>query len=95
MGFINQVPGLFTRSAIDSLDSDQIGVYGIFRSNQWIYVGKGDIRKRLLDHLLGDNPLILKNNPTHWVAEVLSQDPSLREKQLIMELDPCCNQRVG
>jgi hypothetical protein len=34
-------------------------------------------------------------NPTHFVAEVISGDPIPREKELILELNPVCNMRVG
>lgn len=95
MPFPKQNNRAFTRSDIESLAPGQIGVYGIFRSGAWIYVGKGDIRERLLAHLRGDNPRINLEGPTHWVAEVVSGDPSLREKQLILELGPVCNQRLG
>lgn len=96
MAFIQQAPRLFTKIDIESINPNQFGVYGIYKSGLWIYVGKGDIRKRMLEHLGGDNPAILLFGPTHWVAEVVT-DPqmSVREKQLILELSPRCNQRVG
>jgi hypothetical protein len=71
------------------------GVYGLFKQGTWVYVGKGDIRQRLLDHLNGDNPCITRQAPTDWVAEVIQGDPTNREKQLISELNPVCNQKVG
>ena len=78
------------------LNPNQNGVYGIFNQSRWIYVGKGDIRARLLAHLNGDNHLILQAGPTHWVDEVCV-DPhmSTRERQLIIECGPSCNQRLG
>jgi hypothetical protein len=71
-------------------------VYGLFRAGQWIYIGKGNIRERLLAHFNGDNPYILRAQPTHWVGEALL-DPqmSLREKELILLHKPLCNQKVG
>ncbi len=96
MAFVQQAPRLFTKQNIEAITPNQYGVYGIFSQNRWIYVGKGDIRTRLLSHLNGDNPLILRAGPTHWVDEVCA-DPqmSVREKQLILELQPVCNQKVG
>ena len=70
MPFVQQPPRLLTRRNIEAINPNQFGVYGIFKQNCWIYVGKGDIRKRLLDHLNGDNPVILSASPTHWVDEV-------------------------
>lgn len=33
------------------------GVYGLYKEQQWIYIGEtGDMRGRLLEHLGGDNP---------------------------------------
>ena len=95
MPFPQQQSRLFTRANVEALHPNQLGVYGLFRQGVWVYVGKGDIRQRLLDHLNGDNPCITRENPTHWVDEVTNGDPSIREKQLITELQPVCNKRVG
>ena len=96
MPFIQQTPRAFTKQNVEALNPNQNGVYGIFNQSRWVYVGKGDIRARLLAHLNGDNPLILQDGPTHWVDEVCV-DPhmSARERQLIIECGPSCNQRLG
>ena len=94
MPFPEQNPNAFTRTAIEALNSDQTGVYGLYRQDVWIYVGRGDIRARLLDHLNGDNPCITREQPTGWVSEVTMYDVT-REQELIRELRPACNQRVG
>jgi len=95
MPFPKQEPRAFTVSNVEALNANQIGVYGLFRQDTWIYIGKGDIRQRLLDHLNGDNPCILQEEPTHWVDLVTEGDPSQREKELIAEFDPICNERIG
>lgn len=95
MPFPEQIPRLFSRSNVEALNPNQVGVYGLLRGLAWIYVGKGDIRQRLLDHLNGDNPCITKHGPAHWVEAVILGDPSAREKALILELDPICNRRIG
>ena len=95
MPFPEQDPQEFTRQNIEKMKLNQSGVYGLYRTNYWIYIGKGDIRQRLLDHFNGDNPCISKEQPTHWVAAIIGGDPSAREKQLITEFQPLCNQRVG
>jgi excinuclease UvrABC nuclease subunit len=92
--FPNQVPTLYTRANIEALAPNQSGCYGIFKSGEWIYVGKGDIRQRLLDHFNGDNYCIVSKVPTHLVTAV-SAVPDALEKSLITELRPSCNQRVG
>ena len=97
MPFKQQQPRIYTRTNVEMFNPGQIGVYGLLKQGrwvEWIYVGKGDIRQRLLDHLNGDNPCITKSGPTHWVAEVTG-DYDNREKTLIVELDPTCNQKVG
>lgn len=95
MPFVQQRPREFTRANIEAIRPGLNGVYGLFKTNQWIYVGKGDIRQRLLEHLKGDNPCIAMMQPTHYVDEVITGDPSSRERQLILELKPACNQRAG
>jgi hypothetical protein len=96
MTFIQQTSRVFTRENIETLNPGQLGVYGLFKVGVWVYVGKGDVRKRLLDHLNGDNPCIVGARPTHWVSEACV-DPvmSSREKQLILECNPSCNEKVG
>jgi len=95
MPFPQQIPRAFTRANVEALNPNQIGVYGLFRQDTWIYIGKGDIRQRLLDHLNGDNSGIIKEKPTHWVDELTNGDPSRREESLIAEYWPICNKRVG
>jgi hypothetical protein len=84
----------FTKAGVEWLKPNQNGVYGIFRADAWIYVGRGDIRTRLLDHLGGGNPNITKERPTHYVAEVTTNDVA-REAALIAELQPLANKKVG
>jgi allophanate hydrolase subunit 1 len=94
MPFPNQAPRAFTKENILALNPGQMGCYGLYRPGTWVYVGKGDIRQRLLDHFNGDNPCITRERPTHWV-DVVCSDYDTREKQLTLELKPLCNQRVG
>jgi len=94
MPFPKQEGRPFTKEGVEWLKPNQYGVYGLFRSDAWVYVGRGDIRTRLLDHLNGGNPRITREKPTHYVAEVTSNDET-REKQLITELNPIANQKVG
>jgi hypothetical protein len=81
----------FTRGNVESFPPDQLGVYGLFTRGRWIYVGSGDIRERLLGHLNGDNDCIAEHRPSDWVHEV-TPDYAEREKQLILELRPRCNE---
>lgn len=94
MPFPTQTPRTFTRANVEAINAGQIGCYGLYKAGSWIYVGRGDIRERLLAHLNGDNPCITREAPTHWVDVVTTQDAA-REKELILELRPLCNQKVG
>lgn len=94
MPFPQQTPRAFTRANIEAINPNQNGCYGLYRQGVWIYVGKGDIRARLLDHLNGGNPCITKEKPTHFV-DVVTADMDNTEKRLILELKPICNQKVG
>ena len=95
MPFPKQNPRRFTRANIEALNLNQKGCYGLYKMNQWIYVGRTDcIRKRLLEHLNGDNPCITRNKPTYWV-DIVTNDNVRVEEQLILELTPTCNKKVG
>lgn len=94
MPFPSQTSRVFTRASIEELTPNQNGVYGIFRQNAWIYVGRGDIRDRLLSHVAGNNPAITAERPTHYVTMVTTNDIAV-ERQLILELTPLANKKVG
>lgn len=93
MAFADKIRA-FTRENIEALNIDQIGVYGLFRGDHWIYIGRGDIRDRLLAHLNDDNPCITREKSTHWV-DIVTSDDVAEEKRLILEFDPVCNKKVG
>jgi hypothetical protein len=96
MPFPQQQARVFTKESILGLNPGQMGCYGLFISGAsgWVYVGKGDIRDRLLVHFNGDNECITAARPTHYVT-VVTADMDTLEKQLILELSPSCNIRVG
>lgn len=83
----------YTRADIEWLTPNQYGVYGIYRANVCVYIGRGDIRSRLLDHLNGDNPRISRENPNYYVAMVTA-DAERLEAQLIAEYDPIANRQL-
>jgi len=95
MPFPAQQPRSFTKQNVEAINPGQMGCYGLFiNQGGWVYVGKGDIRARLLAHLNGDNPCIIRNRPTHWV-DVVTNNMDALEKALIIELSPTCNRKVG
>jgi len=93
MSFDNDKAWSFNKEAIESFNVGQMGVYAIYNARTWIYIGRGDIRQRLLDHLNGDVPSINANSPTHFRAEVTG-DSVKREQQLLREYMPACNERL-
>jgi hypothetical protein len=93
MPFDNDQPWVFNRQGIESFGSSQTGVYAIYNAQEWIYIGRGDIRQRLLDHFNGDIPSIGTHAPTHFRAEVTA-DAIKREKQLLREYPPVCNPQI-
>ena len=94
MPFNNHAAYRFDLPSVSALPPGRNGVYGLYVTGKWIYVGKGDIRERLMAHLNGDNPCIKRETPTNFIFEVTASMDS-REKQLIVEFDPVCNKRVG
>lgn len=94
MPFPQQEPRAYTKANAESLNPDQNGCYGIFRGNTCVYVGRGDIRRRMLDHIGGDNPCITSYTPNVWYGSVTADDVA-EEKRLILEFKPVCNQKVG
>ena len=94
MPFVDQSPKPFMEAEISRVPADATGVYGLQKPGVWIYVGRGEIKNRLLDHLNGDNRCITFQALSTFVYEVRALDEA-RERVLIRELDPVCNQRVG
>ena len=94
MAFPQQDTNPYNKARVERITAGQDGCYGLYRGDTCVYVGKGDIRDRLLAHLNGDNPCITRENPTHWV-DMVTDDMNAREKDLIRELGPICNERIG
>ena len=94
MPFPKQGGRAFTRANIELLQPNQYGVYGLFRPDAWVYVGMGDIRGRLLNHLNGDNPSITRERPAGYVTWVTSNAADA-ERQVIHELKPIANSKAG
>jgi hypothetical protein len=88
--FPHQNPRPFTRQEVEGLHPGLMGCYGLFGNGVWVYVGKGDLRARLLGHLNGEDQRISALAPTHWVGET-TPDMDNEEQRLILELKPACN----
>lgn len=86
----------FSEAGISKYAPRGSGVYGIYNSSTWIYVGEaGDMEARLYAHLRGESDQsgrIARQKPTHYVfEEVDASKRTARETSLIRELDPVCN----
>jgi hypothetical protein len=93
MPFLKQTPRTFTKTSVEVLIPDLEGVFGLFRSNAWIYIGYGDIRAELIRLLNGGNPEVSNARPTHFMAEARS-DGASRAAELALELRPTVIQKV-
>jgi len=86
----------FTEKGIATYAPRESGVYGIFNSGEWIYIGEAkDMEARLYEHLRkqsDQSARIWRRNPTSYVFERCdAMTRTAREAQLIRELSPVCN----
>lgn len=83
---------LFQRECVLKNAPESSGVYGLFNAF-WIYIGEADnLRARLLEHLAGDDPCIVRFQPSGFAFELASPiDRRRRHEHLIKELQPLCN----
>ncbi len=83
----------FEEQSILNHAPNQIGVYVIFRPNQWLYVGHGDIQTRLLGHVHGDIPdLHVEDAPWFMFERCPSEQAATeRAKVLTYSYRPLCN----
>jgi excinuclease UvrABC nuclease subunit len=97
MPFSNSSSYSFTENGIATYAPRESGVYGIFNSGEWIYIGEAkDMEARLYEHLRKQSEQsarIWRRNPTSYVFEKCdAATRTVREAQLIRELRPTCNQ---
>ena len=83
---------LFQRECVLKNAPESSGVYGLFNAF-WIYIGEADnLRAQLLEHLGGDDPCIVRFQPSGFAFELASPgDRRRRLDQLLKELQPLCN----
>lgn len=93
--------GAFTRASILANAPNASGVYALYDSNGYIYIGEGkDIQGRLIDHLNGDNACITRRQPTSFAFDLVAANQRVaRQDALIAELGTMapagCNQKLG
>jgi len=83
---------LFQRECILKNAPESSGVYGLFNAF-WIYIGEAEnLRARLLEHLAGNDPSIVRFQPSGFAFELASaKERRRRHEELIKELQPLCN----
>ncbi len=83
----------WTKSWIEFKAPNEPGVYSLRdREGRLIYVGKGNIRERLLSHWNRENSTdlaIWSHNPRTFRFE-LTRHPAERQAELVRELHPIC-----
>ena len=87
----------FTDSSVRLNAPNRSGVYGLYTASKWVYVGESnDIQRRLLEHLAETGTCIKREAPGWFVYELVSSDARVRrQNELIRELRPVCNERLG
>lgn len=97
MPFNNSYKYPFNQLSIQANAPNASGVYGLSTDSRCVYVGESrDIQARLMQHFGGDNACINRWSPAWFTFERVSPEYRLqRQDQLILELAPACNQRLG
>jgi predicted GIY-YIG superfamily endonuclease len=87
----------FTDASIKTYAPQVSGVYALYTSKQWVYFGEAnDIRRRLLEHLNGNNSCITRAKPEAFSFETWPENQRVqRQDALILELHPVCNKKLG
>jgi hypothetical protein len=88
----------FTEQSIIANAPAVSGVYALFNEGRWLYIGEGaDLQARLLQHRRDShNPCVNMFNPSFFAFEqVGALGRILRQDQLIVEMSPACNKRLG
>ncbi len=88
------LPGyIYDQATVAAVAPRMSGVYGICNAGTWIYVGEADdIRRRMLEHVGGDNWRIAQEVPTVWAYEEMGAFARMvRQQNLITALDPVAN----
>ncbi len=82
----------FDRATIEAHAPDGPGVYILFRGDKCVYLGRGNIREKLLRHVEGDVECIVRHKPTHWYCIKTTSDLPGLERLLAAEFKPLCSE---
>ena len=83
----------FAYHAVQAKAPNASGVYTIYSSQQWIYVGEGDdIRQSLFRHLNEPGACIARRGPLSFSFEMVPASERVsRQQALVTALAPACN----
>jgi hypothetical protein len=84
---------VFGYKAVQDMAPGASGVYTIYTSQRWIYVGEsGDIRQSLFDHLNALGACMNRRGPLSYSFELVpAAERATRQQALIAALVPACN----
>ena len=84
---------VFGYKAVQDMAPAASGVYTIYTSQRWIYVGEtGDIRQSLFDHLNTLGACMKRRGPLSYSFELVpAAERVTRQQALIATLVPACN----
>ena len=90
MPFEQGAPSSFTAISIQNNAPDSSGVYGLYNSREWIFIGEANnIRTALMEHLRQANTAGIPRKPTGFSYEKSpATQRTARKNQLIRELTP-------
>ena len=93
MPFPDQPRRPFAAEEIERLPVGKRGVYGLFNEECCVFIGKGNLRERLLLHLKSgyteEARCIRKNSPTYFLVEE-TENFVVRHMGLVVEYEPKC-----
>ena len=97
MPWNNPTSHVFSRISVIENAPQESGVYALRYQSTWVYVGESEnIRAQLIQHLNGDNACITVYPSLTFSYELISSvTRSWRQDELVRELRPTCNPRLG
>lgn len=97
MPWNNKASYWFNEQSINANAPAASGVYALYDSQKWVYIGESNnIRRRLLEHYNEAGTCIKRQQPSSFSFELAADGVRVsRQNGLILELRPACNQMLG
>lgn len=95
MGFDNNDTYALGHRAVQDKAPNMSGVYTIYTSQRWLYVGESeDIKQSLFKHLSGPSAWMARRGPLSFSFEVVPPAERVcRQQELVAALAPTCQGR--